>query len=61
MNTDASLPELLDRVTALEGSQILRELQHKLDKIIARHHQDIQKSKPVRRTRFATRPASGRV
>jgi hypothetical protein len=61
MKTDTSLPELLDRVTAAEGTQILRELQHKLDAIIARHHQEMQKTKPPRKTRSAAKSSSKHV
>jgi hypothetical protein len=49
MKADTSLPDILDRVTPLDAPRVLRELQHKLEKLIARHHQE-QKSKPVRRS-----------
>ena len=61
MKTDGSIPELLDRVTTAEGIQILRELQHKLDAIIARHHQEIQKNKTSRKTKAASKSSSKHV
>ena len=48
MKVNTSIPEIVDRITAIDAPRILRELQHKLEKLIARHHQE-QKSKPVRK------------
>jgi hypothetical protein len=48
MKADAPILENLNRATALDAPQILRELQHKLEKLIARHHQE-QKLKPTRK------------
>jgi hypothetical protein len=48
MKADVSIPEVLNRSTALDAPQILRELQHRLEKLIARHHQE-QKSRTTRK------------
>ena len=57
MKSDISIPDLLDRVTTANAPRMLRELQRELDKIIARHHQEIQKSKPVPKPRPSKRAA----
>jgi hypothetical protein len=53
MKSDASIPDLLERVTSANAPRMLRELQRELDKIIARHHQEIQRSKPAPKPRLS--------
>jgi hypothetical protein len=39
---------MLDRVVPVDAPRILRDLQHRLEKLIARHHQE-QKTKTARK------------
>ena len=55
MKADVTIPKMLDRAATLDARRILRDLQHKLEKLIARHHQEQKLT-----TGRSTAPASSR-